>query len=330
MKRLPISFFILAMAFFSSGSQAISLKFTLDIISSGPSIYACGAGIKHAEHRGGRICYDRESGESCSPDLCIDAEPCNCVCTGGVNGGIGGEERHDKLVATYAEWVDNGELLGEIRPIMRVATGSTNWSSTFQEQEKEEWGKVLNSLEFQLGSERYGAEMYLDVCYRGPQIEYYKYADQYANAGGDIGVMAPNHSFKAQATITDFSTTSQTYQELANLKVSMIATCDVQGMGEYVYASQNNDATEHTITGVTGGDKNFFVDFRDFNTSTQYLYDGWINLRNSNVPRFCKVRYVFKEARRDDADSLAQIRKWKLQKARVCTYTEINEPEESF
>jgi hypothetical protein len=38
----------------------------------------------------------------------------------------------------------------------------------------------------------------------------------------------------------------------------------------------------------------------------------------------CIVRYTFKET---NTQGIASVRKWKAQKARICTYTSVNEAE---
>ncbi|GEM_PF-4016710 len=51
-----------------------------------------------------------------------------------------------------------------------------------------------------------------------------------------------------------------------------------------------------------------------------------IDFRNINFSmdlEKCKVRYMFKET---NLEGVASLRRWNLQKARVCTYTSFNEP----
>lgn len=89
---------------------AVSLEFKFDVNSSGPSIYPCNAGIKHAPYAS-RVCYDRVTSQSCNPaEDCRDMPDCNCVCTGSTNGD--GETRLDYMSVASAEWTDNGEMAG--------------------------------------------------------------------------------------------------------------------------------------------------------------------------------------------------------------------------
>jgi hypothetical protein len=89
---------------------AVSLEFKFDVNSSGPSIYPCNAGIKHASYSN-RVCYDRVTNQSCNPaEDCLNTPECNCVCTGSTSGQ--GETRLDYLSVSSAEWTDNGEVVG--------------------------------------------------------------------------------------------------------------------------------------------------------------------------------------------------------------------------
>lgn len=359
---------------YAFNASAVSLEFAFDVNSSGVSIYPCDAGIKHATHQK-RVCYDRVEKKSCDPSACTSADQCNCVCTGGA-AGDDGEYRMDFMKATYADWTENGEYASSSVTSVAVGAGQTDFSRIFTN--KNEWDKQLTALTFNLGSERYGAEYFLDVCYRGPQIEYFM---AYQNAAVSNSNHWPNFSIKLQATVTDVASNNLRYSQLAKLKVKTITTCDVQGEGAYIYAhsgvggssngnngnnngnngnhngiengngsngnhgngnngngngnngSNNNgtyvydNAQAHQITGVTGGDKTWNTAETSFNAGANLvLLNDWINLGNAKTPRFCKVRYVFSESTRNDSEgSLTHIRKWQNHKARICTYTDIQE-----
>lgn len=325
---------LLSSLFFSLTAQAVSLEFKFDINSSGPSIYACNAGIKHKGYRD-RVCYDRVTGNSCKPaEDCRSEVDCNCVCTGST--APDGETRHDFLRVSYDHWKDNGETAG-YGGSKNLYAPETHYNTAFNENHKEEWHKQLTKMTVNLGSERYGAEFFLDVCYRGPQIEYFA-ASQH---GGfpPPGIGTPNFSLKAQATINDIvSQNGLKYSHLADLKVKTEVVCDQQGKGDYKYAGTHHpygptqyDLVKTDIHGMWVGDGQFHAatNFRDFNNyHSAYLLNQFINVNNAFTPRFCKVRYTFLENRRYDHNPLKQLRKWKLQKAQVCTFTEINEDQQ--
>lgn len=312
-------------------ASAVSIEFKFDINSSGPSIYPCNAGITHASYPT-RVCYDRVTTQSCNPATdCRDRADCNCVCTGSTTGA--GETRLDFLSVSSAEWTDNGEFAGP-QTTVNLYAPETGFNTAFNESSKTEWNRQLTKMTVNLGSERYGAEFFLDVCYRGPQIEYF-FANQ-NNGYNPVGTATPNFSLKAQATVADIlATNGLRYSELADLKVSAKVVCDQQGKGTYLYAGSTSPASGsvydqilNDIVGitVTGGQYTKVVPYRAFNNVTSaYLIDEFINVSNAFTPRFCKVRYSFLENRRNDTNLLAQIRKWKKHSAEVCTFTEINE-----
>lgn len=319
------------MSLWAVSAMAVSLEFAFDVNSSGPSIYPCDAGIRHARHTD-RVCYDRVTQASCSPVLCTNLDQCNCVCTGGASNGDG-EYRQDFLSAKYAAWTENGSYAPSSVSSATVPAQESGFARMFTN--KNEWDKQITSLSFNLGSERYGTDFYLDVCYRGPQIEYWQMYQGQSNSDQNF---FPNFAIKLQATVTDLVTANGLkYSTLADLKVKTEVVCDVQGLGNYVYAHSGTSSTTnpvydnaqaHDLVGVTGGDKNFSTSYAAFNAgSNLYLLNDWINLGNANTPRFCKIRYTFTEnARNNTANPLAQIRRWKHHKARICTYSEISEP----
>ncbi len=306
-----IAMLLAAMSF---SAQAISLKFYFTVESSGPSIYACNAGIKHKGYSE-NVCYDRETYESCQPGTCQDAKECNCVCTG-----TAGSTRLDFMKANFAEWTDNGEPIGTTSTKSEYAP-TNKYNEIFSN--RQEWGNQLTNLDFRFGSERYGTEFFLDVCYRGPQIEYYE--------AGNTGSSSPNFLLNSQVTLTDIITNNGlAYSKVAGLETRVQVTCDVQGSGSYVYAHDGSgnydDALAHDIEGISGGTVNFDSGWTNFsNGSNLNLLNKWINVNNVFTPRFCKVRYFFKEGSRDSSNPLDTIRKWQHQKAEVCTYTDINE-----
>ncbi len=327
MKAFLVSLFMLTWAV---SSYAVSLEFSFDVNSSGTSMYPCDAGIRHARHTE-RVCYDRVTQASCTPALCTNLEQCNCVCTGSATTGDG-EYRQDFLQAKHTAWTENGTYASSSVQSSTVSALDSGFARIFTN--KNEWDKQLTALSFNLGSERYGADFYLDVCYRGPQIEYWQAYQGSTNS--DLNYF-PNFAIKLQATVTDLVTSNGlNYSTLADLKVKTEVACDVQGLGNYVYAHSGTAATTtpvydnaqaHDLVSMSSGDKNFATGYAAFNAgSNLFLLNDWINLGNANTPRFCKIRYTFIEnVRNNTANPLAQIRKWKNHKARICTYSDISE-----
>lgn len=283
MKFLKLS---LVAMFLATNAHAISLTFKLDIFSSGADIYACNAGLIHQGYKK-RVCYERDNPKrSCNPGVCTNKNTqCNCVCTGDtLNGNGQGEYRLDYFKSAYRNWADHGEIGKGAKTETREA-GEKKFNQLFKDEDA--FGKELSSLTFNLGSERYGAVYFLDVCYRATQISYdYK--------GSTIAYTADK-----QVTITDLSKNGYNYEELSGLAVKAVTMCKAKGKNWYKVEETN---------------------WASFNSS------DIINYSHKNIKKdleTCKVRYYFQESNRD---GLASIRRWNLQEARVCTYTSFNEP----
>ncbi len=348
MNRIIKTLLIAAMAFMSAtqNSEAISLRFKFKVYSSGPSVYACNAGIRH-KRTTSKVCYFEGTTNSCTPNDCRDKGICNtqCVCTGS----DGGDSLMDFLKVSSVDWKDHkatGDNITDTNPqtFTRSAYIDGTWNSAFS-NDSDTWNSRIKDLSFELGSELYGAEYFVDVCYRGPQIEYF--------ADG----VSINSAIQAQASATDFLATNpnpgdnsrdgliipgtvdgKTYTDLAGLQVKAYYTCDLQGVGTYKYAHNGSSAlsgTYNTVANeasfnfdssgypVSGGDS-----FGNSGAFTNLAGSG-LDLINSilvsgtHSPRFCKIRYVFTET--NEKSSLPFMRKWQRHGAEVCTYSKIEE-----
>lgn len=303
---------LLVMVFMSGNASAISLVFKFDVNSSGPSIYACNAGIKHKKSNP-RICYNRETLAQCNPNLCEEGEACNCVCTGNVltPATEGGEWKYDFLAAISADWTDNEELIGDTTKHNVRANNSSNFSTIF-DSDVDAFEKQLTHLEFNLSSERYGAEYFLDVCYRGPQIDFFGASEL---GYPDFDYLA--YGIETQVTVTDLTNgDGPKYQDVSDLAVSAEIICDIQGSGSHQGGGDNSITFESDYTKSLITNQLFSTNGDVVNGNKKTL------LGPENAPRFCKVRYFFKESNTD-------MRKWKKQKARVCTTTVVDENEDS-
>lgn len=304
MKSLPI-----VLAFLSSSAFAVSVQFNFDINSSAPSIYPCDAGLKHEAHTT-TICYNRETQQSCTPGP--ESQDLNCVCSG-----IGSEEYlMDSMTASVADWSDNGDMSTNTLTINR-----TSGESTFERlfSGTGEWNKQITSLAFNFASNRYGAEFYLDVCYRGPQV-------RHSQQGGTT----PNHLLSLQSTITDLVAS---YSAASDLHVKAEATCDLQGEGNITYPANSNVETENEIAGlISGGDIDISSLYTSFSTGqTMSLITEYINTGNNHLPRFCKIRFSFLENMRNNTETpLEQLRLWELQTARISTLSDITPSNENI
>jgi len=351
MRKLLLSAVAL-LALSAQNAFAINLTFQFDVNSSGPSIYACNAGIKHGS-TGPNICFDRtRPAVSCTPgcaagnmDAChsttsnLYVEPKNCVCTGefdttetGTTTGTQGTYRLDFLQANSADWADNqNSITGDQSHILTadgVSTGQ-KFNQLFGTDTgipdftvASAYKKQLKDLTINLGSEVYGAEYFVDICYRGPQIDY---------SHNTATVNTLNFNLKAHATIFDIKQADNvSYNTLAGLQVKAEARCIVEDDFNYCLADiLPGDSTgcsttyttvhDYTTVGLPGVTSAFQTISNGANV-LKLINNLSISHNENKTPRFCQVRYSFKET------NISAIRKWKLQQARVCTFTEITEP----
>jgi hypothetical protein len=334
MKILIKVWTVIAMMLAAEGASAISLKFKFKTNSSGPNIYACNAGIMTPTHA--RVCYVEGTKSQCTPQNCdANGENCenSCVCTSAG----GGDMLMNYAYTESRAWSDNPTDVGGPATPARVtsAGAQTDFNKFFADQAS--WDKILTTLSFNLGSELYNAQYFVDICFRGPQIEYYK-----------DGV-ATNWSSLAQISATDFSEEGSeiSYSQVSALKVKAFMTCDSQGNGTYKYAHSGSDANngsydstanEATFSGPTGaptggGDipLNSSGQFSlPLETSAKDLIKATLSFDPGSL-RFCKVRYVFEEtdsSKQQGQNSGPNLRKWQRHGAEICTYTEFNESEE--
>lgn len=318
---------------------AMNLTFQFDVNSSGPSLYACNAGIKHSGTN--NLCFDRrDASKSCTPgcaagnlDACTNnIKPVDCVCTGEYDPtGNEGTYRMDFLQAATADWSDNGyaattglanhTLTADGTKTNNVIQFSQLFGSNGQFPVNAAYEKQITSMSVNLGSEVYGAEYFVDICYRGPQIDY---------RNNNTTVSGLNFNMKAFATLIDLKKVDgKSYHELAGLKVKAEARCIFEDEFNYCLGDLlpgqtagcgGTASTEYSPvdagTGLTG-----FNPIISGNTNViKLINNASISGNGNKTPRFCQVRYSFKE------ENKTEIRKWKLQRGRVCTYTEITEP----
>jgi hypothetical protein len=306
MRNLLVGMFMLLTAL---SANAVNLAFKFDVTSSGNSMYACDAGLVHT-NPAGRVCYDRRTLNSCNPKVaCTTGDNCDCVCTGG---GLGdrynndqGEYRLDFMTASYGNWTDNGVKVGHVTT-KKYTAGASSFKRLFADNSK--FGKQLTALSFDLGSERYGAEYFVDVCFRATQIEYPSSFDNGDRLNWSIlgGVTVTDLGKNASSTPFNFNTTSNndyeknsTYQTLSGLKVRAILYC--------------KNKNGHRVAPVDTGYRSF--------SNAQLI--KLIDTNTNQDLKGCYFRYYFKESK---TAGIPSVRKWKKQKARICTYSSVNEP----
>lgn len=322
-------------------ANAISLRYKFKVFSSGPNIYACNAGIM-PQQTDKRVCYFQGTNQTCTPTDCSTTGAIcdsSCICSSS----NGGDWLMNYGKVSYQDWKDNGDTSVTNQVVGKTFSAADgNWSQPLTDTEA--WNKRITDSSFNLGSELYSAKYFVDICYRGSQIEYFE-----DNVKG-------NWSLLAQAFATDFlavgpnpgennrdglvipgTVDGKKYTELAGVTVQAFVTCDLQGQGSYVYArnlsNQYNTADNEAgftfganklPNGATEGATAFWQSSaKGVSASVADLLNPWIVNNSSKAPRFCKVRYVFTE--NNWSSNLPNLRKWQRHGAEMCTYTDITE-----
>lgn len=328
----------------AQNANAISLRFKFKVFSSGPAIYACNAGLIHAPSEK-QVCYFEGTQNACTPDQnkeCTNGEVCHtrCVCTSAG----GGEYLMDYMKGTTSTWNAATDGWSWNTTATTKQAGQSNYATLVPDADV--FKHQIKELSFNLGSELYGAKYFVDICYRGPQIEYF--ADN-VNA---------NYTLLAQATASDFiangvnpgdnsreglemNPATIKYTQIAGVKVQAVTVCDLQGVGDYKYAHNGssansgeyntvvNEAYFNSLLNPTAAGKSgeYYIASNNvlINSQANLINNVWINLNATKSPRFCRVRYIFTETNASEAKP--NLRKWQRHGAEMCTYTRINEAE---
>lgn len=319
----------------AQNANAISLRFKFKTFSSGPEIYACNAGLRH-EPTAHKVCYFEDTQNACTAQEC-NGTTCNtrCICTNN----NGGEYLMDYMKGSYNTWEQSKVDWSSTWTASSLQAGNNSFATLVPHADA--FATRIKELSFNLGSELYGAEYFVDICYRGPQIEYFE------------DNVAANFSILAQATATDFIANSVNegdntqdgltmnpvgikYTTLAGLTVQAVTVCDLQGAGS-IQKARNNAGQYNTLSNEANfanwnsPQSHVSGDFYKKSSQVQInsvanLIDGWIN-QSTKAPRFCRIRYIFKET--DGAANssvlLKNLRKWQRHGAELCTYTKIEE-----
>lgn len=342
MRKLLLS----AVALFAMSAQnafAINLTFQFDVNSSGPSIYACNAGIKHA--KSANVCYDNVTAKTCSAGCAAgnlaactaeSSSPASCICTGelgnGTFNGTDGTWRLDYLNANTSAWTDNQTAMGDIVSHQIAANGTSDYAQLFPstvagQPSVEAYRNQLKDLSINLGSEVYNAQYFVDICYRGPQIDYRN------DAGTTVSGL--NFGLKARSTVINIKDKDENptdYALHAGLKVKATAKCIMDDNFNYCSAGSlpgvdigcgqpaGSYYSYNVVNDADGNDADGFVPVAQVSTTAKLIEEATMKAKGHVTPRFCQIRYEFKET------NMTKMRKWKLQQARICTYTEISEP----
>ncbi|MCB0347715.1 MAG: hypothetical protein KDD37_02725 [Bdellovibrionales bacterium] len=292
-KKLMISF-LLVMAY--QNAFAISLVYKFNVDSSGPDLYACNAGIRHVEST---YCYIRDNPQqTCEPALsCGPGQNCNisnCVCITGQ-----GSNRVDQVIAKYTKWTDHGySSAGPLLTKQLIANG--NWQQLFTDIDAWNWelssDDIPNSssrnLVFNLTSELYNAEYFVDICYRGPRI------DLSGSSGGQYAFSAATYGDDSFGELFPDGTLAR-YLELARLSTKAQVQC---------YSTPGN------FNSPMGSWGPFLMNGQTINFTSAFVLATL-----PQIPKFCKIRFYYSETSNKPRANTTQ-------RARMCTDTSIDEP----
>ncbi|MGB0453265.1 MAG: hypothetical protein ACPGJV_06080 [Bacteriovoracaceae bacterium] len=196
---------LMALVGLTTNAHAITSEFTFDVQSSGPDIYVCNAGIKHVNPAGNAS--DTQGNGTVTTD-------------------DSGEYLQDVIeykMGTFDIWTSTLTDAGSTTRKRSdgsnnyvTATGFQNLYTTDLTKHKvdfdgaNEKNKVLTYLKFELSTERFGTEYFIDVCYYGPRFH-----------SGPVGT-----HFVAKSELTFASLYNNNYRSLSGLLVKGELYCD--------------------------------------------------------------------------------------------------------
>lgn len=220
---------IVAAVFFGSlASLAIENTFTFTVLSSGPDMFACNAGIRHINPRG-QVGYDVDDSKTRTTDpgdYLQDAMVYSYYRYNTVTG--------DKtpIVINHKQRADGTRRYAQVVAGLRnnqFGTAGRNWDIHRDEFEN----LVLGYLRFELSSERYGAEYFVDQCYYGPVFHSGPVGTQFVSNADVAFLDTRYHGIRLDST---------TYINLGRLLFRAELRCN----GSVVQATSWRSASENT------------------------------------------------------------------------------------
>jgi hypothetical protein len=317
--------------------NALEYRFKFKVTSSGPDMYACNAGVRTVPLKCSDVCYKENSDGTRTnvdrPGSCANTSSncgsrIKCISTGTGSG----ESYMNYLKAGKRAWTDHSVAQAALSPVTK--TGAANSYGQIVANSAAMDTKIEDLL-FELGSEAYTAEYFVDICYRAPQHEY---AIDGINANYTIGAEVNSTDFISNLTQTkgDSDRTgitmlpTQVYSALAAVKVKSYVVCETQSQAQDVANTTVGNTADFVIGAdglpVGGQNGNFFQA-----SDLKSLSGTALSMISASVPnlRFCKVRYVFTETKGQTCGTGSKsgiFRDWTRQGAEMCTFTTINEP----
>jgi len=241
---------LLALAALTLGAlnaNAITSTFKFEIKSSGPDMYPCNAGLRHLD-RGSQVVTNVPDGTLATND---DAS------------NYSGDNLMDYMKADLGTWDgDNFTLTTANKTVVGKYVGG--YATLFGNNAAindlaASYGKRISNLSFNLTTERYGAEFFVDLCYRKPQLA--------------LDGVGANVTTQAWVAITD-TNASKSYVALSNLANKTDVYC----------------STGDNETGSYSRSSNSFLPITSASFA-EVLPSAFTN----GVPNKCIVRFYFSE-----------------------------------
>lgn len=262
-------FALLALGFAGNVSADAINSFTWDTWSSDDKMYVCNVGIRHERGTEGHV--DENAG--------------------GANSGTT-RTTHDYLTVTYSTLNNDQERGPEITKVVEAYNSKSVYNKLVNDADAHKI--VITSLQVNLASENYGAKYYVDVCYRGNQIDF---------VGNNIKT---NFVLKQnQLTYSDHANAgSLNYFSEAQLAVSSKTVCDLQSAGRNHGSDNGLNFNQADMSIETNrGDISYVQAERRLTSGTQAVQfvnpsrPFRLNRIASDAPRYCKTRYEVAEKR---------------------------------
>lgn len=279
MKKL-LGFVMVGLLAASGSAFAKSVTFDFSVLSSGSDIYACNAGLRHRK-RGTRTCrFVPGAGQ---------------ICTNDTPGTISGDQRGDYMRVSLDRWdgyrayryATNRVYNGYTGTRYRQIYGRTDYGQLDRWDLRYFSPFMIRDLTFNFSSERFGAEFFIDICYRGTQIQ--------------LDDVYTSFVAKAWVQLNDLRNTSAgSYRGQSGLRVSSRMVC---------YHGDRSSSASGRILGNSAPLPGSGV-ARTF--APQVLNQG-----RGGHPRRCVMRFYFDESR------YYAMRPHQLQSANVRVYGEI-------
>lgn len=303
--------FLMGALLLGSTAHAQTHYYSFTVQSSGAGIYACNAGVR-AQLNDCDTCYQiKTNGETetvARPEGCpATAATCGQDIICAHRGSNSGEGLMNYFTVSSGV-MDNNGVVGPMSKKPAVK-GGTSYSTLVAENQAF-ITKMGNDLEFKLTTELYNAQYFVDICFRGPQI----------NTAAD-GVMM-NYNILAAVGSTEINgAASASYANSAGLKSQAFVICDFNAT-----TSTATSNTANFTTGANGLPTNGMWTSGPIDVSTS-MYE-WSNIPSVYNPKFCKVRYVFTETKGTScSNGKAAFRDMGLKSAAICLRTDFNEPQ---